>query len=712
MKAAIYSRKSKFTGKGESIENQVQFCIDYAHKLGIYDYEIYEDEGFSGSNINRPKFKKLLNDAKNKKFNYLICYRLDRISRNVSDFSNLIETLNKLNISFISIKEQFDTSTPMGRAMMYIASVFSQLERETIAERIKDNMYELAKSGRWLGGVAPLGFSSQKVINLDDNNKERSFYKLIPIEDEVTTVKLLYNEYLNLRSLTKLHKFIYNSAILAPNGKVFDISSIALILRNPVYVKANNDVIKYLSSKGMKIIGSANGELGILTYGKNTKTAIGAISMHSGIVPANIWLEVQLLLDSNKSKSPRSGTGSNSLLSGLLRCSKCGKNMRISYKKSSSGNISNYYYICGGKKMLGTSFCSSKNLNGKIIDNLIIETIKNKNADIIISSFNENKNSILENKNKTLDEINTITSQIQVKKNTIGDLVLELTKAKGTSLYNHIINQIQILDNEVLSLESDIESLNNNINNLVLLDNNLDIFIKNVNKFNENIDFKSIDMKRNLLSTIVSHIVWDSDSEQISIHYLNLCTTESFCISKNLRFHTPCRSAMDKSADFDKEDDSSIDQSIINGKIINVDYSNVINPSISEDTFGNRLRKNRIDINMSIEELANLCGVTKSVVNGYELNRYYPTKEVLDKLADVFNINYLCRDGYTKLLLEYDLFIERLKYWIKENNLTYQEAADNLGISRGLLRFWFDGSIIRSNTYFKIEDNLIKYNLI
>lgn len=103
-----------------------------------------------------------MQDAKANKFDYLVCYRLDRISRNVSDFSTLIEKLNKLDISFISIKEQFDTSTPMGRAMMFISSVFAQLERETIAERIKDNMYELARTGRWLGGKTPHGFSSKK----------------------------------------------------------------------------------------------------------------------------------------------------------------------------------------------------------------------------------------------------------------------------------------------------------------------------------------------------------------------------------------------------------------------------------------------------------------------------------------------------------------------------------------------------------------------
>lgn len=118
-----------------------------------YDVEIviFEDDGFSGGNIERPKFLEFLIEERMKPFDVLICYRLDRISRNIADFSNLMNEITKLGTSFVSIKEQFDTKTPMGRAMMYIASVFAQLEREVIAERIRDNMIELAKTGRWLG---------------------------------------------------------------------------------------------------------------------------------------------------------------------------------------------------------------------------------------------------------------------------------------------------------------------------------------------------------------------------------------------------------------------------------------------------------------------------------------------------------------------------------------------------------------------------------
>ena len=149
---AIYSRKSRYTVKGESIGNQIDLCREYIRThygdAAAQQAVVFEDEGFSGGNLNRPDFKKMMTAAKERKIRAIVVYRLDRISRNISDFSSLIEELERLGIDFVSIRESFDTSSPMGRAMMYIASVFSQLERETIAERIRDNMHELAKTGR------------------------------------------------------------------------------------------------------------------------------------------------------------------------------------------------------------------------------------------------------------------------------------------------------------------------------------------------------------------------------------------------------------------------------------------------------------------------------------------------------------------------------------------------------------------------------------
>ena len=143
-------RKSRHTGKGESIGNQIDLCREYirTHYGDAAEQQavVFEDEGFSGGNLNRPDFKKMMTAAKARKSRAIVVYRLDRSSS--SDFSSLIEELGRLGIDFVSIRESFDTSSPMGRAMMYIASVFSQPERETIAERIRDNMHELAKTGR------------------------------------------------------------------------------------------------------------------------------------------------------------------------------------------------------------------------------------------------------------------------------------------------------------------------------------------------------------------------------------------------------------------------------------------------------------------------------------------------------------------------------------------------------------------------------------
>ena len=118
---AIYSRKSKSTDQGESIDTQINLCKEYIKRIYVdveVEIVIYnEGEGFSGGDSERKKFNQLIRDAKKKKYNVLICYRLDRVARSVADFSDLIEELNSNQISFISVKEQFDTSTPMGRAI-------------------------------------------------------------------------------------------------------------------------------------------------------------------------------------------------------------------------------------------------------------------------------------------------------------------------------------------------------------------------------------------------------------------------------------------------------------------------------------------------------------------------------------------------------------------------------------------------------------------
>lgn len=542
MKAAIYSRKSRFTGKGESIENQIQLCMDYAKSIGINDFLIYEDEGFSGGNTDRPQFKKMMKDAKDKKFDYLICYRLDRISRNVSDFSALIEKLNKLEISFISIKEQFDTSTPMGRAMMYISSVFAQLERETIAERIKDNMYELARAGRWLGGKAPHGFSSKKITYLDENLKERSIYQLETNDDDMETVKLIFNKYLELRSLSKLYKYVYHNGIRGPRGGKFDPSSLSIILRSPAYVKANNDVFEYLRNSGMEVIGTPNDECGILTYAKNTSSPIASIAKHPGIIDASMWLSVQELLDNNRDKSPRAATGKTALLSGLIKCSKCNSNMRITYRGKKTDEDLKYYYVCGTKKTLGVKACDCKNLNGPLVEDIVIDRIKNCNVESIISAFNENKSKVDNSYDDVKSEVNLLKANISDKEKLISNLVMQLAKNTDSIASDYIISQVEVLNGEMDALKDKVKSLESCGNDISSVSLNLDIIVNNLKRFNEEVCGSSLDDKRLLLSTIVDSIVWDSDSGNLSIVYMGAKVDELIDASDMSHFYTHGRS--------------------------------------------------------------------------------------------------------------------------------------------------------------------------
>ena len=166
-----------------------------------------------------------------------------------------------------------------------------------------------------------------------------------------------------------------------------------------------------------------------------------------------------------------------------------------------------------------------------------------------------------------------------------------------------------------------------------------------------------------------------------------------------------------QSATFD-ESGVSIDNTEFNTKSVSVDCSEFIEEKLTDNTFGERLRKSRLELGLSIPEVASLCNVTKSIISGYECNRYNPTKEVLNLMSSKFDMDYLCIEGYTKLVYNFDEFLDKLSLWINENNLTRADAATKLGISHGLFRFWFNGGVISISTYNKINHNLKAYKLL
>ena len=145
---AIYARQSVDKADSLSIQGQIDLCRREADE----DARVYQDKGFSGKNTNRPDFQRMMEDVEKGLIQKIVVYRLDRLSRSITDFGKLWDILKKHGVEFVSINETFDTSTPMGRAMLNIIMVFAQLERETTAERVRDNYYQRAKLGSWPGG--------------------------------------------------------------------------------------------------------------------------------------------------------------------------------------------------------------------------------------------------------------------------------------------------------------------------------------------------------------------------------------------------------------------------------------------------------------------------------------------------------------------------------------------------------------------------------
>ena len=523
--AALYSRKSKFTGKGESIENQVQLCKSYAEGLGVTDFLIYEDEGFSGKDTDRPEFQRMMADAKAKKFDMLICYRLDRVSRNIGDFSALIDELQALGISFVSIREQFDTSTPMGRAMMFIASVFAQLERETIAERVRDNMLELAKSGRWLGGQTPMGFESEPIIFLDAEMKERKMFRLSPVPEELEVIKVIFNKYYELQSVSQVLKYLLSMHYKTKTGCDWNKKQILQVLNNTVYVKATLEVAEYLKDQGITVVGNIDGKHGLLTYNKkqgkaiyrDTDEWIAAVARHEGIIEADRWLYIQATLKENKAKAPRLGKTNTALLSGLIRCAHCNSTMRVTYTGSKKADGSKvYYYSCTMKNASGGTRCTNKNVNGPELEKVVIDKLKENTTDMgfLISELEEYKKEAAAAINDT-SMTDKLKAEIKKTEDSISSLVAQLRENPTSAAAKYIITEIEKLNDNLEAKKAELlawKTSNNSIEDI-----NIDILLQTAKNFNRQIDTADIEEKRMLIASMVDTIYWDGSTGDVEI---------------------------------------------------------------------------------------------------------------------------------------------------------------------------------------------------
>ena len=527
---AIYSRKSRYTGKGESIGNQIDLCREYIRThygdAAAEHAVVFEDEGFSGGNLNRPDFKKMMTAAKDRKFKAIVVYRLDRISRNISDFSSLIEELGRLGIDFVSIRESFDTSSPMGRAMMYIASVFSQLERETIAERIRDNMHELAKTGRWLGGTTPTGYASESVKSITVDGKTKKACKLKLLPDEAEIIYKIFDLYEQYDSLTMTETELLRQGIKTKTGRSFTRFSIKSILQNPAYLIADKDAYQYFVDNEAELFAPESdfdGVRGVLAYNRSDQEKgratvynpisewIVSVGEHPGIISSNRWIRVQESLERNKSKSYHKSRGNEALLTGLLWCS-CGSRMypKVTGRKTADGQVV-FPYMCKLKERSRRELCNVRNANGNLLDAAICEQVKHlaDHSSDFMKQLEKARSAHAGNRSEFETKLSTLRKEQAETQRKINALIDSLADFGDSTAAVHLKKRIEELNGQDAALSSRIRELESLTDEGVLAGMEFDLMRQLLTVFHDNIDDMTVTQKRAAIRTVVRKVVWD-----------------------------------------------------------------------------------------------------------------------------------------------------------------------------------------------------------
>lgn len=340
---AIYARQSADKKDSISIDTQIQLCR--ADLNGCGEVRVYEDRGYSGSNINRPGLRQLLSDIRKGSIRRVAVYKLDRISRSLLDFARLVELFREYGVAFQSTQEKFDTATPMGNAMLSITMVFAQLERETIQQRIRDNYYARGRKGMYLGGKAPFGYRKEK-----RRIEGAMSSALEPVPEEVALVQRIFTAWADRgQSLGEICR-----ALNAGQEQSFQPSGLSRMLRSPVYVRADPDVRSYFAEQGCQMTNPPEeflGRNGCYLYGKQPRSL--TLAPHEGCIPAEQWLRAQERLGAVRAPA-RTGTGGVSWISGLIRCGFCRHPMSVktAVNRDSTGAVrARYAYLsCNGRR--------------------------------------------------------------------------------------------------------------------------------------------------------------------------------------------------------------------------------------------------------------------------------------------------------------------------------------------------------------------------
>ncbi len=424
-RCAIYTRKSTEKGLEQqfnSLHAQREACEHYIASQKHEGWERiddhYDDGGFSGGNMERPALKQLINDIQQGKIDVVVVYKLDRLSRSLSDCVKLIDLFDDHTIFFVSTTQQFNTTTSMGRLNLNNLLSYAQYEREVIGERVRDKVAASKQKGIWMGGGLPLGYAV----------KDRHLHI---VEDEARAIRAVFDLFLKTKSPTMMVKQLAAMGICSKQrttkkgqiigGKPLDIGSIYKLLKNPLYIGK----IKHHDN---------------LYEGR-----------HDAIISQDTWDKVQAILrEGVKRRDTNSKRRERAVLTGLIHCGGCQRAMTPTHTSKQRRKLYRYYIATGYKKGRCPD-CPIKQIAANEIETHVLHQVQRviTSPDILLDTIKAAK---------TFDKLIT-PSEVRNALQTIAPIWQELFPAEQQRLLALLINRV-ILHSNYVDIQVNINGMN------------------------------------------------------------------------------------------------------------------------------------------------------------------------------------------------------------------------------------------------------------
>jgi site-specific DNA recombinase len=351
IRCAVYTRKSTEEGLEQefnSLDAQREAAEAYIKSQRHLGWTVlpqhYDDGGFTGGNIDRPALKRLLEDIEAQRVDCVMVYKVDRLSRSLLDFARLMDRFDQRSVSFVSVTQQFNTTTSLGRLTLNILLSFAQFEREIIGERTRDKMSAARRKGKWTGGIPVLGYDvppggGRLIVNHEEAVRVREIFKLYAKHRSIAAVATeLQRRHWNTKSWTTKHG-------AQRVGTVFNQPKLLRLLTNATYVGR-------VEHKGTIYPGE-----------------------QPAILDPEVWEEINAeLRGARRGLSGVKRTKQIGLLTGLLFCRNCDQSMVPTY--TAKGDRRYRYYICQVARKKGWSACPTKSIAAGIIEGSVVMQLR------------------------------------------------------------------------------------------------------------------------------------------------------------------------------------------------------------------------------------------------------------------------------------------------------------------------------------------------